>query len=257
MRIKASLIAITLCALCVPQSAFARAAVSGQKVKPQKIKNLAQEIKKEGVDNREYFEESFPRDEEIKQEEQKSGSLWVDSYASRLYNNLHRAANVGDMVTILIEEEAQGTKSAETKLDRKSKHLFGETGLLGLAGKLTGAVSGFDPANMINAKHEAKHDGKGETKRKGELQASITARVVKVLKNGDMQVRAQKNIRVNGEEQTLILEGFIRPYDINADNTIVSTYLADARITFNGFGVVADQQKPGWLSRVLQKVLPF
>jgi flagellar L-ring protein precursor FlgH len=256
MRIKIVPIAMALLLSC-PGIVFARAAVYGQKIKPEKIKKVASDVKKNSVDNREYFEESFPRDEEIKKEEQNSGSLWVDSYASRLYNNLHRAATVGDMVTILIEEEAQGTKSAETKLDRKSKHIFGEAGLMGLAGKVAGAVSGFDPANIINAKNEAKHDGKGETKRKGELQASITARVVKVLKNGDMQVRAQKNIRVNGEEQTLILEGFIRPYDISADNTILSTYLADARITFNGFGVVSEQQKPGWLSRILQRVLPF
>lgn len=257
MRIRILSVMILIACLSGTTAAHARKAVYGQKVKPQKIKALAKEIKKEGTDNRDYFEESFPRDEEIKQEEKKSGSLWVDSYASRLYNNLHRAATVGDMVTVLIKEEAEGTKTAQTKLDRKSSHVFGDAGLLGLAGKVTTAVSGFDPANVINAKDEAKHDGKGETKRKGELQAAITARVVRVLKNGDMQIRAQKNIRVNAEEQTLILEGFIRPYDIAADNTILSTYIADARITFNGFGVLADQQKPGWLSRILSKVLPF
>lgn len=230
---------------------------SEARLRSRKIHKVAKEIEKTSVDNTYYFEESFPRDDEIKMNERRTGSLWVDSYNSRLYNNLHRASQVGDMVTIMIEETAQGSKTAETKLDRKSKHLFGVSGLFGLVGQLTSAVTGITPSNMVDTQHNAKHDGKGETKRKGELHAALTARVVRVMKNGDMQIRGQKNIKVNGEEQTLLLEGFIRPYDINSDNTILSNYIADARITFNGFGVVADQQKPGWLSSILQKILPF
>lgn len=242
-----------LCALAL----FLVAGPSDARVRATKIKKLAKEVQKTTVDNSEYFEESFPRDEQIKDDERQTGSLWVDTYASRLYNNLHRASSVGDMVTIMIEEEAQGTKSAETKLDRKSKHHFGVAGLFGIINQITNKISGLDPDNIIDTDHNSKHDGKGETKRKGQLQAALTARVVKVLKNGDLQIRGQKNIKVNGEEQALLLEGFIRPYDIASDNSILSTYIADARITFNGFGVVADQQKPGWLSSILQKVLPF
>lgn len=223
----------------------------------KKIKDVTHNLEKTTPDHKEFFEESFPRDEDIKQEEKKSGSLWVDSYSARMYNNLHRASSVGDMVTIMIEESAEGTKSAETKVDRKSSHNFSVAGLFGLINQITNRISGLDPDNIVDASQTSKHDGKGETKRKGELQAALTARVVKVLRNGDMQIRGAKNIKVNGEEQALILEGFIRPYDIASDNTILSTYIADARITFNGFGVVADQQKPGWLSSILSKVLPF
>ncbi len=100
-------------------------------------------------------------------------------------------------------------------------------------------------------------NGQGETKRTGSLSASITARVTRVLKNGDLQIRGQKNIRVNEEERTLILEGFIRPYDISPKNTIMSSQIADARITFNGFGILANKQKQGWLTNILEKILPF
>ena len=244
-----SLVLITLtCVISGPTNA---------RLHTSKIKDVAHGLDKTTPDNTSYFEDSFPRDEDIKDEEKKSGSLWVDSYSARMYNNLHRASSVGDMVTIMIEESAEGTKSAETKLDRKSSQNFSVAGLFGLVAQMTKRIAGVDPDNIVDASQTSKHDGKGETKRKGELQAALTARVVKVLKNGDMQIRGAKNIKVNGEEQALILEGFIRPYDISSDNSILSTLIADARITFNGFGVVANQQKPGWLSSILSKVLPF
>lgn len=225
--------------------------------KQKKINKVTNEIQKTASDDTEYFEEAFPRDEDIKRIEKKSGSLWVDTYQSQMYNNLHRASRIGDMVTIVIEEETQGKKSAETKAERKGSQKMGITGLFGLVSKLTAWLGGMDPENMVNGSSETKHDGKGETKRSGSLEAKITARVMKVLRNGDLQIRGQKNIKVNGEEQVLSIEGYVRPYDIASDNTVKSTMLADARINLNGFGVVADQQKPGWLQRIFQTILPF
>ena len=225
--------------------------------KPVKIKKLAKEIDKTGIDNRDVFQEAFPQEEENKEHERETGSLWIDSYNSKIYNNLHRASRVGDMVTILIEETAEGREVAQTKADKKSSQKLGVTGFFGLISKLTGAIGGDGTDTMISQSNEMKHNGIGETKRSGSLSAIITARVVKTLKNGDLQIRGQKNIRVNEEERTLILEGFVRPYDISAKNTILSSQIADARITFNGFGVLADKQKQGWLTTILEKILPF
>lgn len=230
---------------------------NARKIRAKKMKKLVKDVERMSVDNRDYFNQAFPRKDEIKYEERKSGSLWVDSYSSRLYNDLHKASRVGDMVTIMIEENASGRKIAETRTERDSSQNFGISGLFGLIQKITGTITGMDPENMIDANHSSSHDGRGETTREGSLIATVTARVVRILKNGDMQIRGQKNIRVNGEEQLIILEGFVRPYDIAPNNTVNSNYIADARITFNGFGVVADKQKPGWLTRILDKVLPF
>lgn len=245
---------IFILSCCLVLSGLADA---GWRTRYKKPKKTLKQIRKYAPDDTMYFEESFPRPEEIKQNEMKTGSLWVDTYASHMYTNLHRASRVGDMVTILIEEVARGTKTAETKTERKSKHLLSLGGLFGLVSKLTSTITGFNGDKAIDVKHDNKHEGKGETKRKGELQAKLTARVIKVLKNGDMLIRGQKNIKVNSEEQSLVVEGFIRPYDINSDNTILSTYISDARITFNGFGTVSDKQKPGWLTRILDHILPF
>ncbi|MBF0104832.1 MAG: flagellar basal body L-ring protein FlgH [Deltaproteobacteria bacterium] len=250
--IKVFILSVLLSCLLIPDTTAA-----GWRTRYKAPNQTVKEIRKNAPDDTLFFEEAFPRPEEIKETEKQTGSLWVDSYSSNMYTNLHRASRVGDMVTILIEEIAPGSKTAETKTERKSKHLLSIGGLFGLVKQLTTAINGFDPDKTIDVKHDNKHEGKGETKRKGELQAKLTARVMKVLQNGDMMIRGQKNIKVNNEEQTLVVEGFIRPYDINSDNTIFSTFISDARITFSGFGTVSDKQKPGWLTRILDHILPF
>lgn len=229
-------------------------------LKPKKsknIKSLARQVQKAAPDDTYFFDQAFPAEEDAKQNEKNTGSLWVDTYSSNLFKNLNRAARVGDMVTIIIDEEATGSKTAETRTQRKAEHKLGINGLFGLVGKLTSLISGFDASKAIDVEHENQLNGRGETKRKGSLEAKITARVIKVLRNGDMMIRGQKNIRVNGEEQSLIVEGFIRPYDISSENMINSNYIADARITYSGFGTVSDKQKPGWLTRILDHILPF
>jgi len=232
---------------------FAAKSLKGRRSK--KIKKLSKQIQKQAPDDTQFFDQAFPRPEEHKAHEKSTGSLWVDSYSSMMYKNLHRAARVGDMVTIIIDEASSGSKTAETKTQRKAEHSFGIAGLFGLVEKLASSITGFK--NGLDVEHENKLNGKGETKRKGSLEAKITARVIKVLRNGDMMIRGQKNIKVNGEEQSLIVEGFIRPYDITSDNMINSNFIADARITYTGFGTVADKQKPGWLTRILDHIMPF
>ena len=227
------------------------------KLGSRKSKEVSAEIQTTSPDDTLFFEEAFPRPEELKIHEKQTGSLWSDSYNSHLYTNLHRASRIGDTVTIIIEETASGSKTAETKAERKSSHSLNLGGFFGLITKLATVVTGFDGSKAIDVAHNNKHEGKGETKRKGSLEAKITARIVKVLRNGDMMVQGKKNIKVNNEEQSLIVEGFISPYNISADNTISSTYVADAKIVLTGFGAVADKQKQGWLTRILDHIMPF
>lgn len=227
------------------------------KYKTRNIRSQARDVNKKGADNTEYFEDSFPRDDEIKADERETGSLWIDSYSSRMYNNLNRASRIGDMVTVMIEEETEGKNNAETKTDRKTNTLFGITNFFGAMTQIPASLLGADPSTLIQGNHEAKHEGKGTTKRSSELLATLTARVVRVLRNGDLMIRGQKNIRLNGEEQVMEVEGFIRPYDITSQNTISSNLIADARITLSGFGTLGDQQKPGWLQKIFNTILPF
>ncbi len=87
--------------------------------------------------------------------------------------------------------------------------------------------------------------------------ATITARVVDVLPNGNFIIESRKDITVNREKQLLLLRGVIRPDDIAGDNTILSSYVANAEMIYTGDGVVSDKQGQGWLVQLLDWVWPF
>lgn len=189
--------------------------------------------------------------------EVRHGSLWKESYTSRLYDNMYRATKVGDTVQIVVAESAKAAGSGTTKTNRKTEHKASIDHLGGIIEKVGQLINVFSPANLLGAKTESKFQGDGATERKGELSARLTATVTHLFENGNMAIRGEQHIKMNNEEQLLLVEGIIRPYDILPDNTVLSTSVADARITYRGFGVVAERQRPGWLVRLLDYVWPF
>lgn len=91
----------------------------------------------------------------------------------------------------------------------------------------------------------------GSTARGGTLEAKMTTRVVEIFPNGNLRIEGRQRIVINGEDQEIVVSGVVRPRDISPDNTVLSTYVADAEIVFNGTGVVGDKQTPGLLTRLL------
>jgi flagellar L-ring protein precursor FlgH len=89
------------------------------------------------------------------------------------------------------------------------------------------------------------------------LNATITARIINVLPNGNLMIEGRRNIKVNNEDQEIMLEGTIRPRDISPNNTVNSIYVADARISYSGRGIISDRQSPGWLMNIVDKLWPF
>lgn len=189
--------------------------------------------------------------------ERQAGSLWQNSYNSRLYDNMYRASKVGDTVMIVVAEEAKASGSGKTKTNRKSEQSASIDHLGGLMEKLGGIFSALNPAKLIQAKTESKFAGDGSTSREGKLSAQLAATVTQLFPNGNMALRGEQHIKMNNEEQVLIVEGVVRPYDIAPNNTVPSTAVADARISFRGFGIIAERQQPGWLTRALDYVWPF
>ena len=100
-------------------------------------------------------------------------------------------------------------------------------------------------SKLLNANTSSKYDGSGSTTRKENLNATITARVVDVLANGNLLIEGRRNVMVNHEDQIIVLEGTVRPKDISADNLVNSAQIADARITYSGKGIVSDRQQSG------------
>ena len=99
--------------------------------------------------------------------------------------------------------------------------------------------------------------GEGDTSRGGKLQARLTARVVKVLDNGNLLIEGRRQLTLNAEDQFIVITGVIRSEDIMADNWVLSSNMADARIVYTGSGILADKQHPGWMTRVLDWGWPF
>jgi flagellar L-ring protein precursor FlgH len=186
------------------------------------------------------------------------GSLWTEVGARSLVGMNGNARRVGDLITIFIEEKTITELSAETGTQRKS----GMQGKLGSFFGIGKQISDNNQGNLgggLGYETESKHDfgGQGTTARAGTLQGRLTCRVIEVMPNGNLRIWGYKQVRSNRETQFLVVEGLARPLDIQADNTIQSSLLAEAKIEFNGAGVVSDKQGPGIVQRGMDHAWPF
>ncbi|MEW6326819.1 MAG: flagellar basal body L-ring protein FlgH [Thermodesulfobacteriota bacterium] len=195
---------------------------------------------------------SFPEPELRRLE----GAIYAQNMPVKLFGDC-RARNIGDIVTVNVVETSNASKKAATKTGRTTSVAGGISALLGYEGAIEDRNSRFSADSMIEGGISSDFDGSGTTTRNSTVTASISCRVVNVLPNGDLAIRGLREIRVNNETQHMILTGVIRPEDIAADNTILSSYVADARIEYNGRGVLSEKQSPGWLARILDYIWPL
>jgi len=184
-----------------------------------------------------------------------NGSIWQASSAGLAED--FKARRKGDTLTILITEQASASKEASTATGRDSSVAAGVPNLLGLETNMTGVRNWMDLSKLINASASSKFDGSGSTTRKENLNATITAKVVEVLPNGNFLIEGRRNVKVNNEDQVILIEGTVRPKDVSADNVVNSGFVADARITYSGKGIISDRQSPGWLMNIVDKIWPF
>jgi flagellar L-ring protein FlgH len=190
------------------------------------------------------------------------GSLWSDT-ASNLVGDL-RARQVGDTVTVDIVENTTSQLNANTTSSRQSSVDAGVDNLFGYMRALEATNPNLNRDNkgslgskLISANMTNAFTGKGSSDRSSQVTASIGARVVQVLPNGNLVIIGKRETRVNQETQYIAVSGIVRPSDIDSDNRVQSTYLADAKIQYFGRGALADKQRPGWVSRVLDAIWPF
>ncbi|MBI5017392.1 MAG: flagellar basal body L-ring protein FlgH [Deltaproteobacteria bacterium] len=188
-----------------------------------------------------------------------STSLWADGAPLTGAYNDNRARRVGDVVTVLVVESSAASREASTDLSRGSSVDASVSAMLGAPmtfglDHLYGS-GGFDPSVKAGTKNSFK--GQGTTTRKDQLRSTVAARVVNVLDDGNLVVEGRRQVTVNEENQFLFVRGIARPSDISPENSITSIALADAQILYGGRGDLADQQKPGWLGRIVSAVWPF
>lgn len=163
-------------------------------------------------------------------------SLWKqdngDMYGER------RARRVGDTITILIEESSSATQRTSTKTSGESKLSTG-------AGQ---GIMKFLTQNSADSKSD--FNGDGETTRSGSLTARITATIMKRLPNGNLFVQGERRVRVNRETQEIVVTGVVRPEDITPENTVLSSFIANAEIKYKGDGAFSHTQRPGLLQKI-------
>lgn len=182
-----------------------------------------------------------------------SGSLWQASSIG-LAEDL-KARRRGDIITVVISEQASASKQASTGTKRGTSMSAGMPNFLGL--EKTPLKNWVDLEKLLNLSFDSKFDGSGSTSRQENLQATISAKVVEVIANGNLMIEGRRNVKVNNEDQVIVLTGMVRSRDVSADNSISSSLIADARIAYSGKGIISDRQKPGWMMNVLDVVWPF
>jgi flagellar L-ring protein precursor FlgH len=165
---------------------------------------------------------------------------------------------VGDIITINIVESSRGNKQVNTSLNRNSQVNASVTALLGLEDPgVMPTPGGINLLRGVNAGTQTQFTGQGTTSRNETVTAKVSARIIQVLPNSNLVVRGSQEILVNNEKQYITIQGVVRPADIANDNTVLSTYLADARIEYTGQGDLTAKQRQGWLTRAIDKIWPF
>ncbi len=177
------------------------------------------------------------------------GSLWRD----RPYVADLRAYRVNDLVTLKITESTSAITKADVTTNRVGSNKLS-------APNLFGALAGFGIGSSKTDKttgNTNKYAGTGTTGRSATFSTTVTARVVKVIGNGNLIVEGFRDIKLNNETQRLYVAGMIDPNRLDGSNTIASGQVAELRIGYGGQGIVDETLKPGYISRLLAYIWPF
>ncbi len=175
---------------------------------------------------------------------QTSGSLFATSGYTSLYDDAV-ARRVGDIITVTLNERTRSSKSASTSVSKEATNDMTEPTIMGK--RLT-----VPPANnlVLNAlNNESEFTGNGNSDQSNSLSGNIAVTITEVLPNGSFVIRGEKWMRLNQGDEYIRISGMIRPVDVDSSNTIDSTRIANARISYGGKGTINDSQRMGWLSR--------
>jgi flagellar L-ring protein precursor FlgH len=182
-----------------------------------------------------------------------ANSLWRSG--SRAFFNDQRAHDVGDIMTVKVKITDKAEFDNATKRSRANKEDAGIDDFFGK--KKLPILNSQLPTRLLTADSTASSEGQGSVNRSEALQTNVATVVTQVLPNGNLVIEGKQEIRVNFEVRELIVAGVVRPEDIESDNTIDSTKIAQARIAYGGRGQITDVQQPRYGQQVFDVLLPF
>lgn len=202
------------------------------------------------------------------------GSVWRGGTQSGSFLFFdEKAANVGDLVTVLIIEQTQATGDAETIADSERSSSVGLSSQVGFQKLVSTPIQGLlrvfgfddqgtgvsqgDQLNVVESSMTNEFTGQGTTSRSGSFTGVITCRVIGVMPNGILHIKGRRSVVVNHEAQYIALEGLVRREDLTIENSVLSNSVAEMRLSYDGIGVLDDKQRPGFMSRFLDWAYPF
>lgn len=198
----------------------------------------------------ENFAPTLPEEQPVATEV--NGAIFHTGHDVPLFENTV-AHRVGDVLTITLQEATNASKSATTTTKKTTTEAMAAPTLLGMPLTIHGA-------NVLNnnLNDATTFDGEGTSAQSNVLTGSISVTVAKRLVNGNLLVRGQKWVTINQGREYVKIQGIVRPIDISPSNTIPSTMVADAVISYGGQGTLADANTKGWLARFFDsKWMPF
>ncbi len=175
------------------------------------------------------------------------GSLFTGRSSIALYKD-RRAYRVGDILTVSLDEKTKSSKSASSA--------FAKGTGISMSAPIFGSKTFSDLSASLNS--DSSFDGNSSADQGNSLSGSITVTVHEVLPNGVLRVVGEKWLKLNQGDEYIRLTGMIRADDIDANNTVSSMRIADARITYAGKGTLANANEPGWITKFLNSPwMPF
>lgn len=172
-----------------------------------------------------------------------NGSLYKSSYSLSLFSD-QQATRVGDIITVIFDEQYNSSKSAETKSQKDSSNNATPTSILN-------TVPGWKNLGLdVDLSHKRSFKGKGDADRSNSLSGTISVTVSDILPSGVLQIRGEKWLTLSEGDEYIRIMGLIRPQDITPQNTVMSSKVADARIKFGGRGNLNNATKEGWFGRM-------
>ncbi len=183
------------------------------------------------------------------------GALWRSG--SRAFFKDQRAAQVGDILTVLVNITDTANLKNNSTASRNGSEAMGLPNLFGFEATIPKLLAGATASNLVAASSTNSNTGNGEIKRNETVTLRLAGVITQVLPNGNLVVAARQEVRVNSELRQLQVTGVVRPQDIASDNTVIHDRMAEARIAYGGRGQLTDVQTARWGQQVLDVVAPF
>ncbi len=173
----------------------------------------------------------------------------------------HKAMHVNDIVTVVISESMQSSNSGSKQMSESDAQNLGggaftSAGTNSAVDSVVGKLNGI--ANLgFGANSTSEYQGQGSAKKDASFTTTVSARIVKVLQNGNYFISGTREILVDNQKQIIQIGGVIRPYDIDQGNRISSSQMSEAKILYKTQGDVERATQQGWGTKIIQSVWPF